>query len=1492
VSWGRLGVFGLPVAVGARWRWRTLSSGGSGWGAVVMASGRAACAAGLRGALLGVRGVVGKAGRVRWCSSGGLVSVCVLGVVVFGVWVSPALASRERVFERSFGCEKGVVGCTKPDPYPLAAKPWSVAVGDASGDVYVADGINDRVQEFNSKGEFVLMFGKEVNLTAVLAAGSEAEQDVCTAVSLDACQPGTASSAAGGFDSSPAQVMFVAVDNSSGPSSGDVYVADFVEHGAGNRVSKFTSAGQLISSWGEAGDLDGAGVKSPPAALPGPFGAIDGVAVDASGDLWVATGAAAFEFGEEGAFKKDWAIPASVHPLPYGIAVDAHENVYFVEGRRVVEVTGAGVEVGRLTELGEEAHPIETNGVTVDPAGENLWVLDEPDEVAARVQLQRYEVGCSRLLEGSGCTAAETFTNQHLTGEFAAAHGVGVGPGEDVPLYVASREPGEVRVFPVATVPGVVTGKPSGLTGTTAMLQGSVNPSGELLEEGETGCRFEWGLAGEPYEHAVACPETATEIGAGTSEVAVHVEIKGLHAGTSYHYRLVAANANDKEEPVEGGDVAFGPPVLVSESSLEVTAGTAKVQAEVDPQNVDTRVRVEYGTSTGYGQHTEEVDIGAGGSVQGVPVEVLGLEPGTEYHYRFVAENVLGEGAGAVVGGDRVFRTQGSGAFRLPDGREWELVSPRDRHGASIEPLGSSYDAGGEIQASSGGGAISYVTNIPVEAGIDGFPEFAQVLSVRGSAGWFSRDLSVPHNGTVQTGVAFDPGREYRYFSEDLSRAAVQPAGLFEPCQSLGGEPQPCVSPEASEQTALVQDLSSGVFTPLVAGCPSLLQEEEGHPCPQAVAEHANVPAGTVFGQISPLSEGASGCPPFVYCGPFFEAATPDLSHIVVDSPVRLTEEADAPGGEGLYEWAAEGKLEFVGAGRIGAFGEDNFTDGRHGISNDGQRVFWTASTSNKHLFMRDMGSGEALQLDVPEAECVAKGKCVGGSVGPEFQFASSSGERVFFTDTQPLTLGSGASSASRDLYECEIEEVAGRPVCRLSDLTPAGAGGEAAGVQGVVVGASEDGSFVYFVADGVLGDGAGRGAVQGDCEGIQVNAPTPGERCNLYVWHDGVTSLVAVLSGVDDPDWGAGYLNSPTARVSPGGEWLAFMSERSLTGYDNRDAVSGEPDEEVFLYNGVSGRLVCASCDPTGARPFGEKYSNEGGGGLENGLVGSFKVWYPGTWLAANVPTWTPESYDNAVYQSRYLSDSGRLFFNTDDGLVPKDGNGQEDVYEYEPAGVGGEGARCGPGAGGGSEVFEPEREFDVEGVMGVGGGGCVALISSGTSGEESAFMDASVSGGDVFFLTAAHLVSGSIEGGVSLYDAHECTTVSPCSRESEVPPECDTAEGCRVAPEPQPSIFGAPSSATFHASPSSAAPGAPGASSTGSTGVSGKTAVQVRAEKLAKALKACRRDRSRAKRVVCERTARKRYGPAKKASKAGRAGKARRSSWAMGVSGRGVVR
>jgi hypothetical protein len=350
---------------------------------------------------------------------------------------------------------------------------------------------------------------------------------------------------------------------------------------------------------------------------------------------------------------------------------------------------------------------------------------------------------------------------------------------------------------------------------------------------------------------------------------------------------------------------------------------------------------------------------------------------------------------------------------------------------------------------------------------------------------------------------------------------------------------------------------------------------------------------------------------------------------------------------------------------------------------------------------------------------------------------------------------------------------------------------------DGSVLGTSEDGSYVYYVSNGVQAQGAS----PGDCAGYQSGQR---ETCSLYVAHQsgGVWAkrFVATLSGSDYPDFRPFLgLEDRTSRVSPNGQWLTFMSDRDLTGYDNRDAQSGRPDEEVYLYDAETQRLVCASCEPTGARPTGVTYQSAAGHSFSS-LIAGDRVWEATTWLAADLPGGDAWLEGVAQYQERYLSDSGRLFFNSLDPLVSKDVNGTWDVYEYEPEGGGSETARCGPAATNGSDLFKPARSFEVEGVKGEEGAGCVGLISSGTSAQESAFMDASETGGDVFFLTTAKLSTADFDKAYDIYDAHECTSSSPCVPQPLLaPPECTTADACRAAPAPQPSIFGAPSSATF---------------------------------------------------------------------------------------------
>jgi DNA-binding beta-propeller fold protein YncE len=1209
---------------------------------------------------------------------------------VLSLAAAPALAHRNHVFAKAFGG----VGAGAGDMKLVApVKEFEanggditggseVAVDDATHDVYVADTGNLRVDEFSASGVFILAFGHEVDATT--------KGDVCTAASGNVCQAGVAGSQPGEFETP----TFIAVDNSAG-GEGDVYVGDTGD----DLVSKFTSEGALIATWGDNGTGE-----APNGQLAGPpterFTHLSGIAVGASGNLWIEAHVEGQEYTEVLRFARAGAYGGMRWQgqfEPSGIAVNNSEELYIADGSPDVEKrTETGASPGASL-FGEPFEPSENvTGLAVDPVGQEVF-LDREAQIVV--------VSGSCPPPDSGCVVAESFGGQVLRG------GAGVAVDPDGAVYAAETSGDVVDLFEEepAGSPSVVSDSVSEVTGTGALLGGEVKLR-SLSDEGETKYYFEYGV----------CP---------------------------------SANACG--------------------STYEAQTPAGELPASFEEEAVDA-----------------------------APIE--GLRPGVTYHYRLVAENEFSEHAKTpAFGEERAFTTQSAGGFELPDDRLWEMVSPVQKHGALIEPIGQE----GVIQASVNGNAITYHANAPIELGAQGATNQVQVLSTRGPGGWSSHDIELPH-GT--TGKPENEGEAYRFFSEDLSLALVQPMGAFEPA----------LSAEASEVSPMLRSdyLNGNVaelclptagmhcYRPLVTG-------KEGY---------ANVPPGTHFGEAE-VGGSFAPCPQSaVFCGPNMDGASENDEHVVFSSYAQLTE-TQAPSGS-LYEWNA-GKLAVVDELPEHSGIAPGLLGGgiikRHAISPDGSRVVWTDQATGA-IYLRLVNTSD------PNASSTV---LIGGG---EFQTANREVTKIFFT-------------SGGDLFEYDLG--AAEPLIRLTN--------GAAILPAAIIGASEDGSYAYFVANGAL-DSAGEGAVQGNCNRVGTG-PWPGQLCNLYVYHDGSTKLIAVLSAEDGPDWAdeSPGLQDLTARVSPDGRFLAFMSARDLTGYDTRDARTGAPDEEVYLYDSETGRLACASCEPSGARPHGVEYGLAG----ENVplLADGYEVWSRFARLAASVPGWT--AYDSrnlyAAYQSRYLSDSGRLFFNSDDGLVPRDGNGTWDVYEYEPEGMGPEGARCGPAAASGSDVFKPAHSAVVEGRGVEEGAGCVALISSGSSSEESAFLDASGDGGDVFFLTAAKLAPQDGDNAFDVYDAHECSAVSPCSPVSAAQPQaCETESSCKAAPTPQPAIFGAPASATFFGegdllvSPPAVAP---------------PSKPLTRAQKLARALKSCRKDRRRSKRVACEKQARHRYAATK---------------------------
>lgn len=1176
----------------------------------------------------------------------------------------------------------------------------------------------------------------------------------------------------------------IAVDDSGNPldpSNEDVYVVDRGH----NVVDKFSAAGAYL------GQIDTSRKR--------PFERLAGVAVDTAGSLWVTQEVHETESGydTEGELinYSDALVNEFLSSNP------AQERTSSVEGGLAVNAEGL-VYAPAKGGNGESAREIQ---LFKDYKYQSRLETSSLTDVAVDTSDNEAYVGFAGRVEAYGHSGPHSNPLLQVFGEADLTGGDGIAVDSSThTVYVADGAANAIAVFGRVIVPDVLTGtEPTEEEQEGSVtLQGTVNPDGEPV----TSCEFEYGTE-ESYGLTAQC---AVLPGSGSSPVTVQARVSGLTPLTAYHYRLVAGNANGTNGGADRSFIAPVHPTIAGESAEAIVSNAATLRAEIDPGGADTAYRFEYGPTTAYGASVPITPGEAGALAEDTSVyaRAQGLSPSTVYHFRVV----IGSAADReVVGSDEQFTTQPAGStFQLPDGRAWEMVTPPDKHGAGLYGVG--YYEGADIQAALGGEAFTWAASAPIEANPAGgrVGETTQVYTKRRSPGvWESLDIATAHTEGAST-LAVGHSSEYKLFSEDLSLAMVEPAG-HTPLPPL---------PEGSEKTIYIRDDVTGDYRALVSS--------------------ANVPAGTQIGGDGELVGGVR-----------FVAATPDLSHVVVASSVALTEGSRTEGG--LYEWAG-GQLQLVdvlpdgtqaSAAALSALGARE-TDTRHAISNDGSRLVWEAGN---RLYLRDMTSGvkgETVQVDAAQGAPEPKGAL---SV---YQTASSDDSRVFFTSAAPLTASSTAAKGAEDLYVFELTSAAGEPPAgTLTDLTVDANPGEQADVRRGVIGASEDGSYVYFVANGVLGDGSQRGAKQGNC----ANGGAPGETCNLYVEHrDAAThkwdppSFVATLSGEDSPDWDGQQggltesLTNMTARVSPNGRYLAFMSDRSLTGYTNRDANSGVPDEEVFLYDTGGERLACASCNPTGAQPVG--VLDTGGPGSEP-LVDKAANW-ENRWLAANVPGWTSQSLGVAQYQSRYLSDSGRLYFNSADPLVPADVNGRENVYQYEPAGIG--------------SCQSPQYGQSASVVFSAAAGGCIGLLSSGSSSEEAAFMDASETGGDVFFMTSSRLSPQDHDTSFDVYDAHECTPAAPCAPPAAlVPPPCTTGDACKQAPTPQPSVFGAPSSETFS--------GAGNVANSGSRpAVTLRSSTQAR--KLRQALKKCRK-RPRRRRAKCTAQARRRYGA--KSSRAG---------------------
>jgi hypothetical protein len=294
------------------------------------------------------------------------------------------------------------------------------------------------------------------------------------------------------------------------------------------------------------------------------------------------------------------------------------------------------------------------------------------------------------------------------------------------------------------------------------------------------------------------------------------------------------------------------------------------------------------------------------------------------------------------------------------------------------------------------------------------------------------------------------------------------------------------------------------------------------------------------------------------------------------------------------------------------------------------------------------------------------------------------------------------------------------------------------------IAGASKDLSRVYFVDKEALAPGAqGEACEMNEFQEGEGQVPA-GYGCNLYVYDNGDIHHVATLTAADNGlglggrfgDWKASP-SGRTAQVSADGRYLTFVSLVQLTGYDNRrvgehcSSSFGFACFEVYQYDLGSQDLSCVSCNPSGLRPLGRSNLS-----LTRSVnLGAFPQ-------LRNLPS----------------EGEGQVFFESTDVLSAGDHNGRvQDVYEWQPEGVGG----CGRAKG------------------------CISLISSGESATDSFFLSSSPSGRDAFFITRSQLLLRDKDDLFDVYDARVGGGIN-----ENTPPPC-LGEACKgpatSAPEQQ---------------------------------------------------------------------------------------------------------
>jgi hypothetical protein len=522
--------------------------------------------------------------------------VMLVGALLFGVTASSASATTGHSYADQFGAGGNGDG-------QFSGGPSGVAVLQDSGDVLASDPGHTLVDGVTP----------DPRIERFDESGA-----FVSAFSID-----------GGAYSSPSAL---AVDPAG---AGVVYVSASDNSTGSGTVLKYTATGVL--AYALDASSSGTSINAGAAiAVDAGDGSVYVAATDGTSGLQVVD-----KFDQAGAFVAafDGASGSPDGGLSYcgaGLAVGAAHEVYVLDGckARVDRYSAAGGFSATVDDGSRGAPTV----VTADPVSGELSVAES---AAGGLQVTSFP---------DGTTPGQSFGATNV----AALTGMAIGHGSGT-VFTADVANAVVQRFTVFVGPTVTTAAAAAVDTRSATLNGTVDPGGVPAT-----FRFEYGT-----DTAYGTSTAETSAGSGTGAVAATAAITGLLPNATYHFRLVASNGAGV---ISGGDrtlttasvapVVDGAPAFAS----TITRTSARINATINPNHSPTTYHVEYGTSTAYGLMAPQPDADAGSANTntGVAVTLIGLTPGTTYHFRVVADNGTG---GRQHGADGTFTTTAPGTF-------------------------------------------------------------------------------------------------------------------------------------------------------------------------------------------------------------------------------------------------------------------------------------------------------------------------------------------------------------------------------------------------------------------------------------------------------------------------------------------------------------------------------------------------------------------------------------------------------------------------------------------------------------------------------------------------------------------------------------------------------------------------------------------------------------------------------------------------------------